>query len=111
MKALRTILVAGILLGTGSVAWAEDLLYVRTDNKLYTCDTQTGELTYLTDGTLQWIASPSFDEPHHTALYVVPGTATNKDGAYFWGNPVTGESHGPYESTLRISARITLPVC
>src|SRR6266446_6706323 len=76
------------------VVHGEDLLYARVDNQLFTVDTQTGVLTFVSDGPLQWLASPTFDEAHHTTLW--PGYGPT----YTWGNPFTGQSGGPYPATL-----------
>ena len=44
------------------VTRGEDLLYARVDNQLFTVDTQTGALTFVSDGPLSWLATPTFDE-------------------------------------------------
>ncbi len=112
------------MLALPASAWADSLLYASygwfaiqgsvdspIDGKqLFIMDTQTGALTFVSDGPLQWIASPAFDEAHHTRLWVQgfprdpredPDTWFAEDGAeFFWGNPTTGEREGPYPATV-----------
>src|SRR5436853_111872 len=51
---------------------ADDLLYASDGKQLFTVDLQTGATTFVSDGPLQWLASPTFDEKHHTRLWVKP---------------------------------------
>src|SRR5438552_3316362 len=90
--------------------FAEDLLYATDGKQLFTVDLQTGATTFVSDGPLQWIASPAFDEEHHTRLWVsgfpredptFGAVWSAADGAEFsWGNPFTGDHDGPYPATL-----------
>jgi hypothetical protein len=98
----------------------EQLLYMSDGQALYTIDLNTGALTFQSDGPLQWLASPTFDEAHHTRLWV-EGFPTDDNppygiqwlvgqGAQFsWGNPFTGEFGGPYPATLSYCWNITMP--
>src|SRR5437588_9985654 len=89
---------------------AEDLLYATDGKAIYTVDLGTGSLTFQSDGPLQWLASPGFDELHHTVLSVQGfprdlGTLGTRwlasDGGQFsWANPFTGNRGGPYPATL-----------
>lgn len=108
---VRAILALVLLETSVAAAHADDLLYASDGKQLFTVDLQTGATTFVSDGPLQWIASPAFDEPHHTRLWIEGfprdlgfpfGTAwVAQDGAQFsWGNPFTGDSGGPYPATV-----------
>ncbi|HLJ97467.1 MAG TPA: hypothetical protein VKU02_30185 [Gemmataceae bacterium] len=79
-------------------ARADDLLYASDGKQLFTVDTQTGALTFVSDGPLQWIASPAFDEEHHTRFWVSGQSAIGV--GYYYGNPDTGETGGPYPVSI-----------
>jgi hypothetical protein len=95
---------------------ADDLLYASDGKQLFTVDLQTGAMTFQSDGPLQWIASPAFDEQHHTRLWVSGnqpggyGWLAEGGASYTWGNPITGETGGPlpaamtYASAAQIAA-------
>jgi hypothetical protein len=79
---------------------ADDVLYATFGGALYTVDTQTGATTFVSDGPLQWLASPAFDEPHHTRLWIADRHNSAYGESYSWGNPFTGQSGGPYPATI-----------
>src|SRR5437879_3324472 len=107
----RAMLAVALLASAVLSAHADDLLYASDGKQLFTVDLQTGALTFISDGPLQWIASPAFDEEHHTRLWISGfprdlgfpfGTrSVIGDGAEFtWGNPITGDRGGPYPATV-----------
>jgi hypothetical protein len=72
-----------------AMAQAGDLLYATDGSALFTVDQATGARTFVSDGPLKWLCSPSFDEQHHTRFW-------SCDGGYCFVNPFTGERGGPY---------------
>jgi hypothetical protein len=100
-KLLCSIVVCLLFVGIGL---ADDILYATDGTALYTVDLITGALTFQSDGSLKWIASPAFDEEHHTRFWVgdaagdyiyIQGTGPHAI-MYHYGNPFTGEYAGPY---------------
>jgi hypothetical protein len=91
-----------IFLFLASNGWSADVLYATDGKSLFTVDLQTGALTFQSDGPLQWIASPAFDEEHHTALWLTDCSfdGTNATAQYSYGNPLTGETGGPYPASV-----------
>lgn len=103
---LKTIGLLAVALLWCAQTKADHLLYATDGQALYTVDLDTGERTFQSDGPLQWLASPAFDEPHHTVLRVEGNTPGGwgwlpADGAHwYWGNPTTGDHDGPFPATL-----------
>jgi hypothetical protein len=76
-------------------AGADDLLYATDGTSLFTVDLTSGSLTFQSDGPLQWIASPAFDEDHHTRFFFsAPQNSfigwSYDHIPYIWGDPFTG---------------------
>jgi len=76
---------------TGSIR-ADDLLYASDGKQLFSVDLQNGALTFQSDGPLQWIASPAFDEEHHTRFWFPDQAPLNNPFPYTRGNPFTGDT-------------------
>jgi hypothetical protein len=91
------------ILASPRPAQADDLLFATDGKQLFTVDTQTGALTFVSDGTRQWLASPAFDQEHHTRLWItglVDESDITKGVQFDWGNPFTGERAGPYPASV-----------
>jgi hypothetical protein len=85
---------------TGS---ANDVLYATDGKQLFTVALQTGALTFQSDGPLQWIASPAFDEPHYTRFWATVGS-------YTWGNPFTGEQGTATTRWFQLRSNVETPL-
>ncbi len=100
-RIVRTIAACVVWLACVGAASADDLLYATDGKQLFTIDLQTGAQTFVSDGPLQWIATPAFDEEHHTTLWIDPIGPRGEGGVqYFYGNPFTGDRGGPYPTTI-----------
>jgi hypothetical protein len=88
-KLVSAIVVCLLFAGVGL---ADDILYATDGAALYTVDLATGTLTFQSDGPLRWIASPAFDEEHHTRFFWLQDCCADHTGNYTWGNPATGQT-------------------